>query len=296
MLIQKLKKLGNTFAYILSEYLHNRYYSTTESTIPSSIDIIEIENFLRDSGIEDGSSLIVHSSWEHLNNGKFSAVDLIKKIISIIGDDGTLSMPAFSHYNNQKNDGFFDVKRTPSAGGILTEVFRRYPGVLRSININHSVCAYGKNAKYLIEEHHKSETSWDHNSPYYKIKDLENSWIIGLGVGHRLKVATSLHCVESMLRTKNPYYRKLFENEITYTYKNTNGEFGNHTYLQRSGEIYTPKLAKYFSQDELIEKTIKGLDVYAIRAKLLINKSIELGLKGKTMYIYPIPWPWHFKN
>jgi aminoglycoside 3-N-acetyltransferase len=73
------------------------------------------------------------------------------------------------------------------------------------------------------------------------------------------------------------YFNKLFRKEIFYGYKNGLGETGGHCYRQRIGQIHTPKIAKYFSKDELIEETIDGLEVYAIKAKTLIERSIELG-------------------
>lgn len=179
---------------------------------------------------------------------------------------------------------------------MLTDIFRRYPGVSRSINLNHSVCAIGPNAEFLTRDHHRSETSWDQFSPYYRLREIDDAWIVGLGVGHRLKVATSLHCVESAHWKENAYYRKLFREEVCYTYKTATGETGEHCYKKRSGQIYTPKLAKYFTPDELIEDTIEGLEVYAIRARTLIDKAIALGREGKTMYVWPVPWPWYFKN
>ena len=119
-------------------------------------------------------------------------------------------------------------------------------------------------------------------------------WIVGLGVGHRLKVATSLHCVESALWKENAYYRKLVRDQVCYTYKTAKGETGEHCYQRRTGQIYTPKLAKHFSPDELIEDCIDGLEVYAIRARTLIDKAIARGREGKTMYVWPVPWPGYF--
>ena len=254
-----------------------------------------ISAFLRRAGIEPGATLHVHSAWEHLNSGHFSAAELVKQLLAVVGEQGTLAMPAFPSYAMQVSGAVFDVKRTPSAGGLLTEVFRRYPGVLRSINLNHSVCAIGPNADFLTRDHHRSETSWDQSSPYYRLREIDDAWIVGFGVGHRLKVATSLHCVESALWKENAYYRKLFREQVCFTYKTATGETGQHCYQRRTGQIYTPKLAKHFTPDELIEDCIDGLEVYAIRARTLIDKAIALGREGKTMYVWPVPWLWYFR-
>jgi len=289
------KKIPDILAGRITTYLHNKNHTSNNKTTPSKVQINTIQAFLDRVGIKNGDVLFVHSSWENLNSGLITAPDLIKTLINQVGEAGTLAMPAIPN-TPQINGAIFNVKRTPSAAGMLTEVFRRYPNVKRSINLNHSVCALGEKAEYLTKDHHLSETSWDTNSPYYRLGEFENAWIVGLGVGHRLQVATSLHCVESALWKESPYFKKLFRNQVCYEFKDSQGEIGQHCYKQRTGQIYTPKIAKYFSKDELIEETIDGLEVYAIKAKTLIERTVALGKEGKTMYVWPIPWPWLFKS
>ena len=281
-------------ATILSDYFYDLFHSSSEANLPSSVRLTAISRFLDKVGVQEGSTLMVHSSWEQLNSGNFSVSDLIKALLNSVGSSGTLAMPAFAHSENQFTRAVFDVRRTPSSGGLVTEAFRRFPNVKRSIHLNHSVCSIGGNANYLTRDHHRSETSWDEFSPYYRLRNIDDAWIVGLGVGHRLKVATSLHCVESILWKKNRYFKKIFKEKINYLYKNDEGDFGQHSFMERHGEIYTPKLAKYFSSDELIEEVIEGLEVYAIRARILVDKAINLGRKGKTMYIWPIPFKRYF--
>jgi aminoglycoside 3-N-acetyltransferase len=254
-----------------------------------------IERFLLRAGIGRGATILVHSAWENLHSGRFQAAELIRSLLAVVGEQGTLVMPAIPHIPHVSG-AFFDARRTPSAGGLLTEVFRRYPGVARSISLNHSVCARGPNAQFLVKDHHRGETSWDPYSPYFRLREVESAWIVGLGVGHRLKIATSLHCVESALWKENPFFRKIFRHKVVYQYKTLTGEIGEHRYLARRGQIYTPKLAQYFTKQELIEDTIEGLEVYAIPARLLIDKAISLGRQGKTMYFWPIPFWWYFRK
>jgi aminoglycoside 3-N-acetyltransferase len=110
-----------------------------------------------------------------------------------------------------------------------------------------------------------------------------------LGVGHNLKIATALHCVESMLREEIFYYSQLFPKEITYKYKTISGDVGTHTYLVRKGKIRPKKLMKYMDQTKLIEGRFLNLDIYSVSAEYLIDRSIELGRKGITMYLKPKP-------
>ncbi len=294
--LRRLRALPSMLVVRASSRLHERLWTSPEATVPSSVTLETIEAFLERVGIHEGATLMVHSAWELLNSGRFGAAELVNRLLAVVGPKGTLAMPAFPPYSAQVSGAVFDVRRMPSAGGLLTEVFRRYPGVSRSINLNHSVCAIGLNANFLTLDHHRSETTWDAYSPYYRLREINEAWIVGLGVGHRLKIATSLHCVESALWKENAYFRKLFRDEVCYSYKTANGATGEHCYKRRTGQIYTPKLAKHFTPDELIEDTIEGLEVYAIRARTLIDKAIGLGREGKTMYVWPVPWPLFFNR
>lgn len=246
----------------------------------------DLLNSLIKSGLKKGDTLFIHSSWDQFFNYDGTPKELIDTFLEYLTEEGTLAMPCFPAI--QDNTKIFNLKRTSSGAGFLTEMFRRYKGTTRSISLNHSVCAIGKNAKFLTQDHHKAITSWDEMSPYYRLKKT-NALIVGLGVGHNLEVATALHCVEAMLREEIYYYSLLFPLKVEYEYKDINGKIGKHGYLKRVGDIDTRKISKYFNKTELIEFKISNLDVYVIRANILIPRAIELGRKGITMYVKPKP-------
>lgn len=246
----------------------------------------DILNSLIKSGLKKGDTLFIHSSWNQFFNYKGTPKELIDTLLEYLTEEGTLAMPCFPAI--QDDSKIFNVKRTPSGAGFLTEMFRRYKGTTRSMNLNHSVCAIGKNAEFLTKDHHKSKTSWDEMSPYYRLKEVD-ALIVGLGVGHNLEVATALHCVEAILREEIHFYSLLFPSKVEYEYKDIDGNIGKHSYLKRIGNIDTRKISKYFNEKELIEFQISNLEIYVIRADILITKAIDLGRKGITMYVKPKP-------
>ncbi|MGI9393634.1 MAG: AAC(3) family N-acetyltransferase [Boseongicola sp.] len=263
-------------------------------TDPHQADSGDIAKFLAGVGIGAGSTILVHSSWTRLSSSGISLKELLSKLRQTVGESGTIMMPAFPA--DQDPSKVFSVKRSPSGAGLLTEAFRRSPGVCRSVSLNHSVCAAGPNAEFLTQDHHLSVTSWDEKSPYFRLHQLPDSWVVGLGVGHRLKTATPLHCVESTLISEVDYFESIFPDEVTYSYSDKYGAAGQHTFRRRVGVIYPAKLARHFTKDELIETCVKGLDVYAIRSDVLHERSTNLAYEGKTMYIWPIPWPWRVRR
>ena len=275
-----------------AERVHeNRWVSNPDRSLGGGGGIV-LADVLRDFGVMPGDTLMVHSSWDRLRFAFESPIDVIAALLDYLGPRGTLAMPAIPLLE-ARDGAVFDADRTLSKAGLVSEVFRRTAGVARSISINHSVCAIGPEASYLTRDHHLGITSWDRKSPYRRLSMMPRAWVVGLGVGRKLRAATATHCVESEL-IAHPYFRKLFTSTIKYQYRSRSLGTGKIVQRVRHGANYGPKLARHFSQDELKEVTISGVDFYAIPAKILVEKSIKLGLQGKTMYIWPIPWPWYF--
>ena len=67
---------------------------------------------------------------------------LFEELVSFIGTEGTLVVPAFSHTFTKSED--FDVENTPSDVGLFSEAFRCLPASKRSKNPNFSVSSIGK--------------------------------------------------------------------------------------------------------------------------------------------------------
>ena len=114
---------------------------------------------------------------------------------------------------------------------------------------------------------------------------------MGLGVGHDLKIATCLHCIDSLLKDEIPFFSNLFQESVTYTYIHQYNNQGKHTFIRRNpnSKINTKKISAYMDKTLLIEKKLSNLDLYSIPAKYLIDKSIQLAKKGITMYTLPKP-------
>lgn len=72
----------------------------------------------------------------------------------------------------------FDVRRTPSRVGAITEVFRTWPQVLRSLHPTNPVCAWGRDAGRLLQGHEKSLTPYGSETPYGRLAGREDTFIL----------------------------------------------------------------------------------------------------------------------
>ena len=85
--------------------------------------------------------------------------------------DATLAMPAHSYCYPQPGEAapIFDVDRSPSVVGRITEAFRHQPGVVRSMHPTHSLAALGPDAEQLIRGHEQCDTPCGTGTPYARL-------------------------------------------------------------------------------------------------------------------------------
>ncbi len=180
---------------------------------PDPISLSELEKALYELGIAEGQVLFVHSSADKSNAIEGGAGKILQLLLGIIGASGTLVLPTFpfegmaADYLQQNR--CFDAKKTPSRVGLLSEIFRRMPGVLRSIHPTHPVAAFGKEAKYFVSEHHLDIHPFGSLSPFQKMEKKQGK-ILMIGVDSTY--LTHMHTVEDMVEKKFPH--KVYLDEI----------------------------------------------------------------------------------
>ncbi len=151
----------------------------------------------RDAGLAPGDTVLVHSSLKSLGRVDGGADAVIDALLETLGGGGTLLMPSFqagSEFFLVDRGCRFDLRNTPSDCGMITEVFRRRPGVLRSLSPTHCVAGTGPTAERLLSGHERCRISAGPGSPFHRLADAKGR-ILLLGVTHASN--TSLHFVEN---------------------------------------------------------------------------------------------------
>ena len=253
----------------------------------SAHDVVEA---MKKCGMKEGSVVFIQSRWAEFYNCTSTPSELIDEILKALGPSGTLAMECMPYLREGK---IFNVKRTPTKAGLLAEVFRKYPGVKRSIHVQHSCCAIGPQADYLVSYHHLGETPWDKNSPYYHLYEL-NGLQFGLGLG-KYDQGTIQHCLESLLKDEVPYYHDMFNAEKTeYHYLDYNGE--EKTYWNYDMPQTGPKkrIGSYILYTRISKKylnckyqKISNLYINCYNAKEELNTLVTLARKGVDSYWTP---------
>jgi aminoglycoside 3-N-acetyltransferase len=246
-------------------------------------NIDQMRQVLESVGVRKGGILLVQISFNRFYNFTGTARDILLLLEEIIGPEGTLIMPSFPRH---PIDGpfFFDVRKTPAQTGLLCELFRRRPGVIRSLNPIHSVCAIGPMAEELLSEHHLEPYTCGNKSPFVKLAEHRGQ-ILGLGLPPCY--TTLLHAVEDIEPHKYPkaIYVKA---PIKYTVIDSAGKkLSVNVYLRNDKVTSTMRLerfAKHLSNDVQRVFSIYGVPTFIADAKLLLEESLQLRDRSITLY------------
>lgn len=164
-------------------------------------------------GLRSGDLVYVHSGMDGLNLD-FPFYRILSLFQEVIGPGGTVIFPTYpnhriSSYEWLKQGNLFDVRRTPSYTGILTEFARRQRQAVRSLHPTKSVCAIGSLAREITATHHLSPYPYDTCSPYFKLIAGDGR-IIGLGA--TTNYISFGYCVDDSFKDKFPV--RVYHDEI----------------------------------------------------------------------------------
>lgn len=256
----------------------------------------DIVNVMVSMGMKKGSLICIHSSMKEFYNYNGTAQYLIKAILCVITEEGTLMMPAFPKYEFLKDPNYvFDPGKDATGAGYLAEVFRRYPGVKRSINVKHSVCAIGKHADYLVKDHHTGYDCWDECSPWQRMMGFD-ALVFNLGMP-RSYIGTFDHCVESILRDTNSFWGQFFTTEMVFRYFDSDHTVQEYRQYAVDGLYRRTKenqVTKYFADEDWQIQKISNLEIKVFYTNKCFQKMINLGKKGITIYKQPNAKDWQW--
>ena len=172
-----------------------------------TVNFDELVLNFRELGLAKGDVLLVHSSYKSfggVEGGPQTVIDALKFILS---EEGTLIVPTF---NYDFCDGVsYDVKKTPSKMGIISELVRTDSNSKRTFDPVFSFSILGKHRDYLANL--KYEHSFGPNSVFAKLREL-NAKIMIIGLSYNESV-TFFHHIEEIQGCDYRYFKE-FEGEI----------------------------------------------------------------------------------
>ncbi|MCD6416337.1 MAG: AAC(3) family N-acetyltransferase [Planctomycetes bacterium] len=159
------------------------------------VDAEQITQGLRRLGVQEGDILLTHSSLSSFGHVEGGAEAVVNALLGAVGKEGTALVPTHTWGTVNRDSPVFDVRRSPSHVGKITEAFRRRDGALRSLHPTHSCAAIGPLKEELLRDHETQITPCGSKSPYYRIMERGGK-IAFLGVTQQ--VNTTCHALEEM--------------------------------------------------------------------------------------------------
>jgi aminoglycoside 3-N-acetyltransferase len=171
-----------------------------------SYDRAGLVGAFRAIGLSSGDSVIMHSRLSTLNGFTGQPRDIIDSVRDVIGPAGTLLMVSLPYRSSTRlyleSRPRFDVRRTPSHMGLLTEIFRRDKGVLRSASPTHPVLAQGRLAEWFVAGHDAAEHPCGDDTPFSRLVEADARLLF---FDLPLTGFTFLHYIEHAVRDELPF-------------------------------------------------------------------------------------------
>ena len=202
----------------------------------------DIHNFLKELGIKDSDTVLIHTSMRaigEVENGCDGVIDAFTSYLT----NGLLVIPTHTWANVGASNPVFDVRSTiPCIGALPTVAAFRKDGV-RSLHPTHSVAVFGKRAKQFVSGEENALTPCPMGGVWSRLYD-ENAKILLLGVN--LNSNTYMHAVDERYDVKQRYGKPVYlDNPIELTVIDYDGnssvrQFKKHGWNgSREFEVYT---------------------------------------------------------
>jgi aminoglycoside 3-N-acetyltransferase len=249
----------------------------------------DLQQLLRKLGLTRGDVVLVHSSLDHFEGFTGKPRDILTALQEVVGIEGTLLMPTLpftgSAVEYVSQTALFDLVKTPSRMGLLTELFRRSPGVVRSVHPTHPVAVWGARADEMTAGHHLANTPCGRQTPYRRLLERQGKILF---LGTDIEVMTFFHTIEEEIESRmpfSPFTKQVFSLKSRDQYGNT---------LETHTRLFDPMYSRRRRLDLLIPVLKEGgswktgrvgrLQAILVSAQDVLAAAKELAGKGKYCY------------
>ncbi len=243
-------------------------------------------------GIDPEGTLLVHSSMKAVGEVEGRADTVIDAFMEYM-ENGLLIFPTHSWSEENNEDNIFNPKTEKSCVGILTNIFRKREGVVRSLHPTHSLAAYGEEAEEFISNEEKFNTPCPRKGCYGKLYDRE-AHILFLGC--TLKNNTFIHGVEEW----NDIPNRLGDNAVKYKIKLKDKVIQRPIYphqapIEDISKNYDKLKKPLLTKNICVKGKIGDADSYLCQAKEMADLTTTFLQKNKDLFLddQPIPEEWY---
>ena len=150
-------------------------------------------------GLKGDETILIHSSMKAIgavDGGADTVLDAWMEYFK----DGLFLLPTHTWKTVNADNPVYNPYTTPSCVGLLTNMFMKRDGVIRSLHPTHSMSGYGKNAAEYLAGEEYNNTPCTPGGCYDRLKEVGGKVLL-VGVGHERN--TYIHSVEEVLNVPN---------------------------------------------------------------------------------------------
>ncbi len=252
----------------------------------------DLKNALLQLGVAPGDVVMVHSAFDRFLGFQGGPVDVIRALQEVVGAAGTLMMPTIPYRSTAVEyalgDPVFDVRQTVSRMGLITEVFRRSPRVVRSIHPTHSVAAWGGKADAMIADHERSDTPCGRLTPYGRLWEYDGKILLA---GVPANTMTFCYFVAEQLEPHLPF-PVLTPERYRMRWKagdGTEGVSNLRLFSLRLDHDLSPLVRELKRNQQWREERVGRLRLTVLRARDVCDAGVALADKGMFLRERPAP-------
>lgn len=188
-----------------------------------------LKEHLREMGLNPTDAVMIHSSMKAIGEVEGRADTVLDALMEYFAE-GLLMLPTHTWATMNADHTVFDPEKEPSCVGLLTNLFMKRPGVLRSLHPTHSMAVWGpKGADFIRGEEHATSPcqpggAWD------RLRHI-GAKILLLGVTHVNN--TFIHVVDEAFDVPN----RLADAPVTFSVKMPDGSLLPRTYYKHQGHV-----------------------------------------------------------
>lgn len=259
-------------------------------TEPVSLD--ELRACIHRLGFTAGRDLLVHSSFMGMRQVQAKLPETIDFLLELAGDEATVLMP--THPATKVKDGLpvYDVARSPSTVGMLTERFRKLPAARRSPFPVASVAAVGPRAAEYARDFRAESggTPYGEGSPYHGLARA-GGFCLFLGIDF-IRALTLEHVAFDLLAGDHPVPGYYVEKSFLVRHDGREERFDvRHQSKRLEWRIASVAMRRMVLQSGTIQCTrLKGIPVAVLDAGRFLEWHLPLARSRGWPYWCPLGW------
>ncbi|MDQ3110645.1 MAG: AAC(3) family N-acetyltransferase [Bacteroidota bacterium] len=257
----------------------------------------KLKKDLLNVGIQPGDTILVHSSLSKTGNVEGGASTVIAALIETVTEKGNVAMPSYSYVHSmiqttKEADYVFIPDTTPSVVGFITETFRKWKNIKRSIHPTHSVCVHGAGAEFITSGHLEAETNFGLNTPFHRMRELKGKMV---GIGVTTSIIPLYHSIEDFYPEEFPgvYIPQSFPVKVMVNNEVVEKKIFVHDPAFHADRIdKNSKIESWFrnhfrQQGLLYEGTFGDGEIWWMDMQSLFAELLTLKKKGISIYNIP---------